>query len=140
MAKERTRPTIFVCGHCKQEFEKLHYGEHTPQFCSGSCRNYARGPAKGYIHHTGYRYFNVKGKGVAEHTLVMEKKLRRKMRPGETVHHKNGIRDDNRPQNLELWSSRHGRGQRVSDLLPAWQLGAAYLTGVLAGRAKMASK
>jgi hypothetical protein len=48
--------------------------------------------------------------------------------------HKNGIRHDNRPENLELWSTRHGKGQRTSDLTPAWKLGAAYLAGVLAGK------
>lgn len=54
-----------------------------------------------------------------EHRAVMEKHLGRKLYPEETVHHKNGIRDDNRLSNLELWSSNYPKGQRVTDKI-AW--------------------
>ena len=60
-----------------------------------------------------------KGNKVPEHILVMEQVIGRYITKEETVHHKNGIRDDNRPENLELWASRHPKGQRISDLL-AW--------------------
>lgn len=83
-------------------------------------RNYA----VGYINN-GYRVlpaFRPDGtrdgnKYVAEHTVVMESHLGRHLREGESVHHKNGDRLDNRLANLELWSRYQPSGQRVSDKL-----------------------
>lgn len=56
---------------------------------------------------------------VAEHVAVMVESIGRPMLPHETVHHKNGVRDDNRIENLELWSTSQPRGQRIEDKV-AW--------------------
>ena len=45
----------------------------------------------------------------------MERIIGRPLLGRETVHHLNGVRDDNRPENLELWSTSQPYGQRVSD-------------------------
>ena len=54
---------------------------------------------------------------MAEHRYIMEEHLGRELVAGENVHHINGVRDDNRIENLEVWVSPQPYGQRIPDLV-----------------------
>jgi hypothetical protein len=64
----------------------------------------------------GYVTIRIDGKHVYEHRVIMEKELGRKLQRHESVHHINGKRNDNRPENLELWIGAIRYGQRATDI------------------------
>lgn len=81
-----------------------------------------RKAGEGYISRDGYLSYKIKGHPCSDKNgrvqashLVMYEKIGRPLYKHETVHHKNGIRDDNRIENLELWSRGQPYGQRVED-------------------------
>lgn len=78
----------------------------------GSCRKHYN--KRGYVYVYQPDHPSVQGKPyqhVAEHRLVLEKVLGRYLKPWENVHHLNGVKDDNRPENLELWTVNQPAGQ-----------------------------
>lgn len=74
---------------------------------------------RGYFLHGGYRMVWRDGKRRPEHRVVMEQMLGRPLTRQENVHHVNGDKQDNRPANLELWSTSQPKGQRIEDKV-AW--------------------
>lgn len=82
-------------------------------------RNTRRLTDDGYVTVSGlHDHPNAHSRGhMYEHTLVMSQMIGRALLPGENVHHKNGVRHDNRPENLELWVIHQPPGQRAEDLV-----------------------
>jgi hypothetical protein len=72
---------------------------------------------KGYVRLGKKRIGASTYRSVLQHRSVMESILGRPLRASENVHHINGKRDDNRPENLELWVKSQPSGQRPQDLV-----------------------
>jgi hypothetical protein len=82
----------------------------------------ANGP--GHVTKGGYREIIVPGhpnggrdSRILEHRFVMSQALGRPLVKGESIHHKNGDRLDNRIENLELWTGKQPSGHRVADAI-----------------------
>lgn len=117
------RPTL-AKNLCSSHYLRLRkYGD--PLAGSKIRRWYREDHEKKYVDRLGYvnvycpGHPMVKGKRntIAEHRLVMAERLGRPLTKDETVHHINGVRDDNRPENLELWNKTQPAGQRIEEKL-----------------------
>jgi hypothetical protein len=115
-----------LCLHCGQWFYFKRYGEghkwhynRKQRLCSVECAKLFQTKGWGTDKHGYQVQYRSDGNGkrvwAMQHRKIMEEYLGRPLRREETVHHVNGDRSDNRIENLELWSSRHGKGQRVED-------------------------
>jgi len=73
-----------------------------------------KGAGDGWTNLRGYREVKINGKSVKEHRLVMSRHLGRELLPTEDVHHINGVKNDNRIENLQLLEK--GAHSRLSNM------------------------
>lgn len=110
MGRKRVNPDI-VCVKCGTLFWPV---KKDRKYCSRKCYlavTDGRRVLAGYP--TIYRpeHPNAWDNGyIFEHRIVMEEAIGRMLEDHETVHHINGIKTDNRLENLQLRSGRHGKG------------------------------
>lgn len=127
----------FMSNLCRQCNKQIPFSKHgmrytrKTRFCSAKCRSLNSPPAitaVGYMAKSLFEYpakhYDMlsqmvvsNSKRILEHRAVVAISLSRALESYETVHHRNGDRADNRPENLELRVGQHGNGATASSLM-----------------------
>ena len=94
-------PVKIICRNCNKEFTVKPSHEFRAKYCSMDCRKKHQYTGR-FKRSDGYIAININGKYELEHRYIMAKYLKRDIAKNEHVHHKNGIRTDNRIENLEI--------------------------------------
>jgi len=88
----------------REKLRKSHMGHRPPNWKPKGTK---LSDGRGYIKICQPDHPNNNNRYVLEHRLIMEKHLGRYLLPTEIVHHINGIKDDNRIENLSLFNSNY---------------------------------
>lgn len=103
--ESRRRRVQKTCAGCGFQFWVIPARAETARFCSRKCKSKNYGTHL-HINKNGYVVILCPdGKKRLEHRLVAERSIGRPIRRGEHVHHINGVRSDNRPENLQVLSA-----------------------------------
>src|SRR5205085_922889 len=103
----------FCSRECSYLNARTYRGDRSWNWRGG--RTVAKGSGYVFARAEGHPRSKPKYPYVLEHILVMERLLGRYLLPHERVHHRNGVRNDNRPENLELWKVKDPAGVRAAD-------------------------
>lgn len=92
--------SVLNCQHCNKSFYRRFgeqdIGERVNNFCSKDCYFEFRD--------SGLSYKKINSRHL--HRIVAEAKIGRPLKPGEIVHHKDGNKRNNHPDNLEVLASQ----------------------------------
>lgn len=113
-AKKGCPEPIQARGYCAMHYQRIAVLGHAD---AGPVGRLKAADGEGGDDGRGYWNITVNGQRYAKHRWVMEQILGRPLEADEEVHHKNRIRNDNDPSNLELWTTAQPRGGRVEDLV-----------------------